>query len=78
MTALLFVILAAFLLNIPFGYFRRNERKYSWRWFLYIHMPIPLIVAARLLTNTEFKYVPLIVLAAFAGQYLGGRLGVNG
>ena len=77
MMILLLILLAAFLLNIPFGYLRSRERKYSWKWFLYVHIPVPMIIALRIVSHTELKYIPLIVLAAIAGQYLGGRMGVH-
>lgn len=77
MMILLLILLAAFLLNIPFGYLRSRERKYSWKWFLCIHIPVPMIIALRFVSHTELKYIPLIILAAVAGQYLGGRMGVH-
>jgi hypothetical protein len=69
------ILLSAFLLNIPFGYLRVREQKYTWKWFLWIHMPVPIIVAERILSNTDISFVPFIIAAAFVGQYLGGRIG---
>jgi hypothetical protein len=77
MTILLLILLAAFLLNIPFGYLRSRERKYSWKWFLCVHIPVPMIIALRIVSQTELKYIPFIILAAVAGQYLGGRMGAH-
>jgi len=62
------------LLNLPFGYKRVKTRKYSLRWFLYIHIPIPFIFIARTLSQIEIKYIPIFVLAALIGQILGGKL----
>ncbi|HMK49991.1 MAG TPA: hypothetical protein VK435_08060 [Thermodesulfovibrionales bacterium] len=62
------------LINLPFGYARAKVRKYSFKWFLYIHLPIPLIFVARTLSHVEFKYVPIFVGAALFGQILGGKL----
>lgn len=74
----LYAILALFiftlLVNLPFGYLRAKTKKYSFRWFLYIHIPIPLILAARTFSHIEFKYIPIFVLAALAGQILGGKI----
>jgi hypothetical protein len=74
----LYAILALFiftlLINLPFGYFRSKTKKYSFRWFLYIHIPIPLIFLARTLSHIEFRYIPILILAALAGQILGGKL----
>jgi hypothetical protein len=73
----LYAILALFiftlLINLPFGYFRSKTKKYSFRWFLYIHIPIPLIFVARTLSHIEFRYIPIFILAALAGQILGGK-----
>jgi len=53
---------------------RAKAKRYSLRWFLYIHLPIPLIFIARTLSHIEFKYIPVLVLAAITGQILGGKL----
>jgi hypothetical protein len=70
------LLLCAFtvLVNLPFGYARTQTKKYSLRWFLCIHLPIPLIFIARTLSHIEFKYIPVLVLAAITGQILGGKL----
>ena len=70
------LLLCAFtvLVNLPFGHARAKAKRYSLRWFLYIHIPIPLIFIARTLSHIEFKYIPLLVLAAITGQLLGGKL----
>ncbi len=74
---ILLIMLAALLLNIPFGYLRSRQPKYSWRWFLWVHVPVPMIVTLRFFSHTEINYIPLIILAAVTGQYLGGRMGVH-
>jgi len=75
MVELTLVFFGALLLNIPCGMRRVRERKFSWQWFLWVHMPIPLIVAARILWRIDISFIPLIILAALAGQYIGGWLG---
>ncbi|HSW64116.1 MAG TPA: hypothetical protein VLH56_12540 [Dissulfurispiraceae bacterium] len=77
MTVLALILVVALLLNIPCGYLRSREPKYSWKWFLWVHIPVPMIVALRIFMHTELKYIPLIILAAALGQFLGGRMGVN-
>ena len=72
--AVLILFAVTMLINLPFGYARARVRKYSLKWFLYIHLPIPLIFVARTLSHIEFKYVPLFVLAALIGQIIGGKL----
>ena len=74
---LLIVLLFAFLLNLPFGWLRRNERKFSFKWFLYIHLPIPFIIALRIWLHLNLWFIPLVILAAVAGQAIGARLKFN-
>jgi hypothetical protein len=70
---LLFVV--TLLLNLPCGYARAKSKRYSFRWFLWIHIPIPFIFIARTLLHVEFKYLPLFVIAAITGQLVGGKRG---
>jgi glycerol uptake facilitator-like aquaporin len=77
MVTVILIALLAFIINIPFGYLRNKSRKFSARWFLYVHLSIPLIIAARLLSHTDYRYIPIFILAAVAGQILGGRIEVN-
>jgi hypothetical protein len=77
MGTVILIALLAFLINIPFGYLRNKTQKFSARWFLYVHLSIPLIIAARLLSHTDYRYIPIFILAAVAGQILGGRIEVN-
>jgi len=67
------LIIAAFLLNLPFGYFRGNTKKFSFQWFLYIHLPIPFIFVLRTMAGFGFKIVPFMIAGAVAGQILGAR-----
>jgi len=62
------------LLNLPFGYARSKTKRYSLRWFLYIHIPIPFIFIARTISHISIKYIPIFILAAVIGQILGGKL----
>ncbi|MEK6758925.1 MAG: hypothetical protein AABY51_04065 [Deltaproteobacteria bacterium] len=65
---------AASILNIPFGYFRANTKKFSVMWFLYIHLPIPIIFILRTSAGLSWKAIPVIVAGAVLGQVIGGRL----
>jgi len=62
------------LLNLPFGYARARAKKYSFRWFLYIHAPIPFIFIARTFSHIQIIYIPIFVVAAVIGQVVGGKL----
>lgn len=73
-TAVFVLCLGATLLNLPFGFYRMGVRKYSWRWFVAIHLPIPLILVMRLSLGQSWRVVPLLFLFALAGQIAGGLM----
>ncbi len=63
-----------FMLNLPFGYLRAKTKKLSLKWFLCIHLPIPIVFLGRFFSHLDFRYIPLLVLAALIGQIWGGKL----
>jgi hypothetical protein len=73
---LIAVILAVFVLNLPFGYWRSNTRKFSLPWVLAVHLPVPGVIALRLFSGLGYGLYtyPLLIGAFFAGQYAGARL----
>ncbi len=76
MIKLIIVALLVFILNIPFGYWRANVKRYSAQWFLAIHIPVPFIVAMRLLAGIGFAWYTYVFLvgAFFLGQKFGSVL----
>jgi ABC-type dipeptide/oligopeptide/nickel transport system permease subunit len=74
MTTALLIALSAFVINIPLGYFRSRCRRYSVMWFVYVHLSVPLIFLARVLSHTDYQFIVLFILAAATGQYFGGRM----
>ncbi len=63
----------ALLANIPLGYLREDTERYSLRWFIYIHLSIPFIVALRQTLGFGWEVIPFSVACAVAGQVVGGR-----
>ena len=63
-----------FVLNLFFGYFRGKQKKFSFKWFLYIHLPIPFVVLARVFSHLDYRYIPIFLFAAVVGQIFGARL----
>ncbi len=63
-------------LNLPFGFWRAGARKFSPRWILAVHAPVPLVVAVRLLSGLGWQLItfPVLIAAFFTGQFVGGRL----
>jgi hypothetical protein len=70
------VALAVFVLNLPFGYWRAGVRKFSWRWILAIHAPVPGVIALRLFSGLGFQLIsyPILMTAFFLGQRCGGMV----
>ena len=70
---LLLVIIFVFLLNLPFGYWRANVKKYGLQWAMAIHIPVPFIIAARIFSDIGFELYtyPILVGAFFLGQFVG-------
>lgn len=75
MTVLL-VAASVFVINLPFGYWRANVRKFSAGWFFAVHGPVPAVVLLRILSGLGFNRstVTFMVGAFFSGQMLGGRM----
>lgn len=71
---LILITVFAFVLNLPFGYLRGKSKKFSFQWFLYIHLPIPFVIVFRLLAGFSMKIVPIVLAASILGQVVGARL----
>lgn len=76
---LVLVSLIVFLMNIPFGYWRANVKKFSLQWVLSIHLPVPFIILMRIYGDIGFAWYTYVFLVAafFLGQKLGGMLLAN-
>ena len=70
------VALAVLVINIPFGYWRDCSRRFSWAWILAIHLPVPIVIALRLVAHLGWHWptFPILIGSFFIGQFLGGRL----
>lgn len=68
---------AALALNVPLGYLREGQRKFSLAWFVYIHLSIPLIAYLRIANHVTSWLIPFFILCAIAGQIVGGRVRVR-
>jgi uncharacterized membrane protein YjdF len=73
-TILLQLLLFAFVINLPLGYLRQASPRYSWRWFLYIHLSIPLLITLRVGLDFGWGVIPFTIASAVLGQWLGGRI----
>ncbi|PKL81983.1 MAG: hypothetical protein CVV24_12465 [Ignavibacteriae bacterium HGW-Ignavibacteriae-3] len=70
------ITFAVVLINIPFGYWRANVKKFSLQWFLSVHIPVPFIIFLRIIGHIGFAFYTYIFLVAafFTGQQLGSYL----
>jgi hypothetical protein len=75
MSPLLLAVVATFLVNLPFGWWRARLRKLSPAWFVAIHAPVPIVVGLRFWLGLPFRWtvLPLFVAAYFGGQFVGSR-----
>ncbi len=73
---ILLAVLFVLLLNIPFGYWRANVKRFSPEWIFAIHIPVPLIIAYRIFAELgrEFHMFPILISAFFLGQFIGGKI----
>lgn len=67
------LIVLAFTLNLPLGYLRVRSPKFSVRWFICIHLSIPMIVLTRDALGFGWELVPFTLTSAIIGQMLGAR-----
>ncbi len=76
---LIIVTITVFVLNIPFGYWRANVKKFGLQWALSVHIPVPFIILLRIYSNIGFAWYTYIFLvsAFFLGQRLGARMHEN-
>jgi len=70
------VAAAVLVLNLPFGFWRAGVPRFSRSWLLAVHVPVPIVVALRLLSGLGFQLAtfPLMVGAFFGGQLIGGTI----
>lgn len=69
------VLISIFIVNVFFGYWRSNTKKFTLQWILAIHIPVPLAIGLRLLfLGWSWIMVPIFVATFFAGQYMGGMI----
>jgi len=68
------LILFAVTINLPLGYLRQNYEKFSFGWYFYVHISIPLIIFLRIKSGFSWRFIPLTLVGALTGQILGGMI----
>jgi len=71
-----FACIATFIINLPFGYMRGSFRKLSFWWFVFIHLPVPLIIVARKFFGLHLTWglAPFLFGSFFLGQLVGRKI----
>ncbi len=72
--ALSVLLSIVFTVNIPVGVLRRRYPKFSRPWARCIYIPIVINIILRRLAGFTYGVIPLVLIALFAGQFLGERL----
>jgi len=68
------LMLLVFLINLPFGYIRSRATKFSRKWMMAVHIPVPFVFLLRIFSGFNWTVIPLLVLSDVAGQIAGGKL----
>ncbi len=63
-----------FIINLPFGYWRFNAAKFSRKWMMAVHIPVPFVFLLRVFSGFSWIVIPLLMLSFAAGQFAGGKL----
>ncbi len=71
---LLGLIIVAFVINLPLGYLRQNYEKFTFAWYFYVHISIPLIIYIRVKCGFGWQIIPFTIGGAVVGQIIGGRI----
>ncbi|MBI3608731.1 MAG: hypothetical protein HY207_12250 [Nitrospirae bacterium] len=77
LSSLAVVSSTALILNLGAGRLRAVSPKFSFRWFLYIHLPVLAIFPLRQWFGLGPWAIPLLIAVSFAGQVIGGRIHHN-
>lgn len=68
------VFLFALLINIPLGYWRQGYQKFSFGWFYYTHLSIPIILLIKANLGIGSESILPSLTGALVGQLLGSRI----
>ncbi len=71
---IIILTLFALVANLPLGYIRAPCKKFSFKWFLYIHLSIPFLYLLRRHFKIGIGIIPVTITFAVLGQLIGARL----
>ena len=67
------ISLISLSVNIFLGRLRTRYRKMSFMWWVMIHASIPLIIPLRIWLDTPKIAIPVFILLAIIGQFIGTK-----
>jgi len=67
------IALLIYSVNIPFGIWRAGQKKFSIKWFLAIHIPVPFVILLRYMGGFPFNWTSFLLFLSvfFTGQLTG-------
>lgn len=68
-----FIAVVALAVNIPLGYAREGTPRFSAKWYLFVHLSVPLIAFLRITNHLTLWAIPAFIACAVLGQLVGGR-----
>lgn len=68
------LMVIVFIINLPFGYMRSKATRFSKKWIMAIHIPVPFVFLLRIASGLNWTVIPLLVLSDIAGQFAGGKI----
>ncbi|BCR06475.1 hypothetical protein DESUT3_35440 [Desulfuromonas versatilis] len=71
---LLALFLGTALANAPLGYLRQGSARFSFGWFFYAQLSLPVIIYLQARAEPGVAFLPLCLSGAACGQLLGGLL----
>jgi hypothetical protein len=70
---IIMISILIFLINIPFGFWRSYQSRFSLKWLIAIHAPVIISIVIRMITGVQFKLMNLLIFIPvfFIGQLTG-------
>ena len=60
-------------INVPFGFWREGTCRFSLRWWLAVHLPVPAVVGLRLLLKLGWRFNTFAALSRLLLPWAGHR-----
>ncbi len=68
------LMLVVFFINMPFGYWRFSSARFSRKWMMAVHIPVPFVFLLRIFSGFGWIVIPLLMVSFAAGQFADGKL----